>query len=74
VNQSAKFDGIAVVPSLGQSDKQEIIKNNIRNTFSDEVEVIPDKSGTSGVITPVFKKVSKDNYVYVLVPEVKKKQ
>lgn len=68
-----KFDGIAVVPSLGQSDKQEAIKNNIRNTFSDEVEVIPDNSGTSGVITPVFKKVSKENYVYVLVPEVKKK-
>lgn len=74
MGQSTKFDGIAVVPSLGQSEKEEVLKKNIKNTFSDEVEVIPDKSGTSGVITPVFKKVSKDNYVYVLVPEVKKKQ
>jgi hypothetical protein len=73
-NNTKKFDGIAVVPSLGQSEKEEALKKNIKNTFSDEVEVMPDSSGTSGVITPVFKKVNKDNYVYVLVPEVKKKQ
>jgi hypothetical protein len=73
-SNTKKFDGIAVVPSLGQSEKEEALKKNIKNTFSDEVEVVPDSSGTSGVITPVFKKVSKDNYVYVLVPEVKKKQ
>lgn len=63
-----EFNGIAVVPSKNSDDQDEIIKQKIKDSFSDEVKVKPDKSGTSGVITPVFKKAEGDDFVYVLVP------
>jgi hypothetical protein len=44
------------------------------NSFSDEVTIQPDKSGTSGVITPVFKQTDGKDFVYVLVPVKEKKQ
>lgn len=66
----SKFNGIAVAPSSGSESIDEISKQRIRDSFSDEVEVHPDASGTAGIITPVFKKASKDNYIYVLVPTV----
>ncbi|TAK57529.1 hypothetical protein EPO17_01720 [Patescibacteria group bacterium] len=59
--------GIAVVPkTVGQSAAA--IKRQIQDSFSDEVEVHPDDSGTSGIIKPVFRKITSDEYVYVLVP------
>jgi hypothetical protein len=67
-NEDLGFSGIAVVPSTNSSEKDELVKERIRASFSDEVKVQPDKSGTAGVITPVFKKATKDNFVYVLVP------
>ncbi len=66
----SEFNGIAVAPSSGSESIDEISKQRIRDSFSDEVEIHPDASGTAGVITPVFKKASKDNYIYVLVPTV----
>lgn len=67
-NEDLGFSGIAVVPSTNSPEKDELVKDRIRATFSDEVKVNPDQSGTAGVITPVFKKATKDNFVYVLVP------
>ena len=58
--------GIAVMPNTDGST--EAIKRQIRESFSDEVSVTPDASGTAGIIKPVFKHVSGDEYVYVLVP------
>ncbi|OHB00207.1 MAG: hypothetical protein A3E94_01315 [Candidatus Zambryskibacteria bacterium RIFCSPHIGHO2_12_FULL_44_12b] len=51
-------------------DKTEVEKTieSIKESFSDEVIVRPDGSGTSGIIQPVFKEVSGDEYIYVLVP------
>lgn len=60
--------GIAVVPSTGSSAADEAMKKKIRDSFSDEVVVKPDQSGTAGVITPVFRKAKGDDFVYVLVP------
>lgn len=68
------FNGIAVVPSTNSPEKDELIKERIRASFSDEVQVHPDQSGTAGVITPVFRKATKDNFVYVLVPVQETKQ
>lgn len=62
------FNGIAVVPSTNSLEKDELIKQRIRDSFSDEIQIHPDQSGTSGVITPVFRKATEDNFVYVLVP------
>ena len=65
---STNFNGIAVVPSSNSVESDEIIKDKIRASFSDEVVVKPDNSKTAGVITPVFRKVKGDDFVYVLVP------
>jgi hypothetical protein len=64
----SKFNAIAVVPSSNSSDVDEEIKQEIRDSFSDEVIVKPDATGNSGVITPVFKKSKGDDFLYVLVP------
>ncbi len=62
------FGGLAVVPSSQSVQKDELLKQKIRDSFSDEVEVKPDKSGTAGIITPVFRKVRGNDFVYVMVP------
>lgn len=66
--QIQKFNGIAVVPSSHSEVQDEIMKQKIRESFSDEIMIKTDKSGTAGVITPVFKKAKGDDFVYVLVP------
>ena len=62
------FNGLAVVSSSDSVEQDEAIKQKIRDSFSDEVRVKPDKTGTSGIITPVFRKAKGDDFVYVLVP------
>ncbi len=66
-NYSKNLDGMIVVPKNEKEDSEKTIER-IKKSFSDEVSVIPDESGTSGVITPVFKRISDDEYLYVLVP------
>lgn len=60
--------GIVVAPLTDSLSQDEILKKKIQSSFSDEVTVAPDDTGTAGVITPVFKKATGDNFVYVLVP------
>lgn len=62
-----EYGGIVVVPS-GESTTSDVLKKQIKESFSDEVEVRPDESGTTGVVTPVFKGSIGDNFMYVLVP------
>ncbi|MEK7185186.1 MAG: hypothetical protein AAB726_01035 [Patescibacteria group bacterium] len=60
---------IIVVPSALDEAKDNRVKRYIKNSFSDEVEIIPDETSVSGIIRPVFK--SKNNiqdYLYVMVP------
>jgi hypothetical protein len=66
--QPSKSSGLLVTPSTGESDKDKTIREQIQNSFSDKVEVIPDKGGKSGIIKPVFKKTSGKSYMYVMVP------
>lgn len=66
-NYTRNLDGLVVVPKNEKENSEKTIER-IKKSFSDEVSVSPDSSGTSGVITPVFKKVSDDEYLYVLVP------
>jgi hypothetical protein len=68
------FNGISVVPSTGSAAADQAAKQKIQTSFSDEVSIQPDDSGTAGVITPVFKKGSGDDFMYVLVPVKEKKQ
>lgn len=60
--------GMAVVSSTGSVTGDEALKQKIQSSFSDEVEVKPDQSGTAGVITPVFRATKGADFVYVLVP------
>jgi hypothetical protein len=58
-------EGLIVVPSVGDEEKQ---KKKLKDAFSDEVIVEPDKTGQSGIIKPVFKKQTDQKYIYMLVP------
>jgi len=59
--------GIAVLPSQGVIS-DELVKRQIKDSFSDDVEVIADETGRSGIIKPNFKSGRESSYVYVLVP------
>ena len=56
--------GLVVVPS---SDSNEQVKEQVKQSFSDEVTVIP-QDDESGIITPVFRDTKGDDYFYILVP------
>ncbi|GEM_PF-1761254 len=59
--------GLVVVPAAGDETNVEKLKDEIRQTFSDEVQVIP-HDGDTGIITPVFKSRTGEDYLYILVP------
>lgn len=59
--------GMVVVPVDERTNQDEVIAK-IKDSFSDEVQVVPKQDGVSGVITPVFRRATNDNYLYVLVP------
>ncbi len=65
---TSTYNGIGVIPSSQSVATDDMEKAKIRNSFSDEVTIRPDQSGTAGIITPVFKKTTGDSFVYVLVP------
>lgn len=65
--------GVAVVGSSGSNAQDEATKRKIADSFSDNVEVKADKSGTAGVIKPVFKQTNGEDFIYVLVPVNKAK-
>ena len=69
---TSESSGIVVVPSDSKV-LDEAVKENIKNSFSDEVVINPDQSGAAGIVTPVFKKTNGNDFVYVLVPVKEKK-
>lgn len=69
LDRSPPAQGIAVIPSTYSRVQDELFKEQIRRSFSDEVEIEPDESGTAGVVIPVFRDRKKgDSFMYVLVP------
>lgn len=64
------YDGIVTLPSTGDANRDRQIIEDVKNSFSDEVTVEIDSSGTSGVIRPVFRDKSDLNeaYMFLLVP------
>ncbi len=57
--------GVVVVPK--DAEGQATI-DRIKDSFSDKVGVTKNADGVTGLITPEFKKVGGDEYLYVLVP------
>jgi hypothetical protein len=60
--------GMVVSPSSGNTDEDAARTKAIKDSFSDDVAIHPDQSGTAGVITPVFRKSNGKDFMYVLVP------
>ncbi len=63
----AKSSALLVSPT-DEGSENKATRERIQNSFSDEVRVIPDKGGKSGIIKPVFKKSTDQSYMYVMVP------
>ncbi len=64
------YGGVVALPSSGDPVQDEILKERIKASFSDDVTVQFDSSGSSGVIRPVFKSGEglSENYMFLLVP------
>jgi len=60
-------EGVVVVPS-SSSSSDEALRKKIQGLFSDQVEVKFDKSGKTGIITPVFKEGPGGNYIFMMTP------
>lgn len=69
-DMSSEKNGVVVVPSTKDPVKDEKVKQYIKDSFSDEANIMPDGTGTSGAIRPVFRSGTEDEYLYVIVPVV----
>ncbi len=68
INQQIDSSGVVVFP-LGTNEENRLgLTKNIKDSFSDEVEIKVDKDGVSGTITPIFKETKGEDYMYVMVP------
>ena len=65
---AADRPGIVVLPSANDSGVNDQVKEYVTNSFSDDIEIIEDESGNSGLIRPIFKNESDQEYLYVIVP------
>ncbi len=59
-------EGVVVLPS---SMREKGVKEKIKNAFSDEV-VVTSEDERSGIVKPVFKEGTGEDYMYMLVPIV----
>lgn len=71
VQQKPVSQGVVVVPNDAQGEET---VNRIKASFSDKVGIARNPDGVTGLITPEFKKVTGDEYLYVLVPVKERKQ
>lgn len=60
--------GFVVLPQGDEDTILSNIHNTVRESFSDEVTVSVDETGTSGTVTPVFKQGEGDEYIFMMVP------
>ena len=65
---STTAPGLVVLPASGDPLSDEKLKLELKNTFSDQVEVEFDSSGEAGIITPIFQSGRGDNYLFILTP------
>lgn len=61
-------EGIVTSPLGSDPIANERIKNQVRNSFSDRVNIDLSADRSSGVITPVFRDARDDQYFFVIVP------
>lgn len=66
-NTGTEDTGIVIVPTQGVETDAKVIAD-IKDSFSDDVLVIPNNDGASGIIRPVFKSGYGKDFLYVIVP------
>lgn len=66
--QTTKSEGLVVVPKVGSAETAAETIEKVQKSFSDEIRVIPNEDGKSGVIQPVFRDSSDQEYLYIFVP------
>lgn len=65
---SQNEQGIIVIPSISENER---IKETIKKSFSDEVEIEPSETGDSGIIRPIFRQKTDQEYLYLMVPIIR---
>ena len=60
--------GLVVLPSTGDPTQDQALALELKNSFSDQVEIKFEASGQTGVITPVFREGRGDDYLFVITP------
>ena len=61
-------EGIIVLPKTDKAVTNKLREETIKNIFSDQVMIISDESGRSGVVRPIFRSGVGEEYLYVMVP------
>ncbi len=60
---------LLAVPTSGSSTADESLKQELRQTFADQVDIRIDSNGSSGTVTPIFPDGRRGKtYVFVLAP------
>lgn len=68
IPSSMNTAGLVVLPASGDPARDAAIKQDLKNSFSDRVEVKFDPSGQAGIITPLSPSGRGDNYLFILTP------
>ncbi len=65
---SSPSTGVVLAPSSGSLETDAAILARIQSTFSDQVRLEVDQTGTGGVITPIFSRPTADRYLFLITP------
>lgn len=68
VNPPSGTPGLVVVPSTGNAQSDELIRQRIQASFSDRVVIEFDQSGLSGSVQPLFQNFRGSRYLFLLTP------
>ena len=60
--------GIIVLPKTNIAEADRLRTGVIQGVFSDQVIVMSDETGQSGVVRPIFRSGVGEEYLYVMVP------
>lgn len=66
--ENRESPGLVVLPASGDETRDEMLKLELKNAFSDQVEVKFDGSGRAGIITPIFQSGRGGDYLFILTP------
>lgn len=66
--ETTRQEGIIVLPKTSSAQANRLRDEAIQGVFSDQVTVVSDETGRSGVVRPIFRSGVGEDYLYVMVP------